>query len=245
MGVSMLNLGKSGAGQALNRVVNAWQIELSGSVRDGIHRHERERSRRPLSGGPDVKERSRSGIAEERGLHVCLCAFERDVTTERMHGVESGSVEERAHLELSCFRIRGQILQIGNTQKEFEHAAAEVSLRFLIRGGLRQRCRSGNFAIEAAEYFFHHRSFTGAQGVLAMLGPITDAAFALRPEDLNASDGDLRKDRRFFFHSAQAKNCFRKQNFLAGAATDKKHPFPASRFPTPAPSSIHTVPPPT
>ena len=59
-----------------------------------------------------------------------------------------------------------------------------------------------------------------------MLGPIADAAFAFSLENLRASDGNLREAGRLPFLRAQAKNCFRKQNFFPGAIIHKEHPVP-------------------
>src|SRR6266550_2432896 len=59
-----------------------------------------------------------------------------------------------------------------------------------------------------------------------MLGPIADAALAFSLENLRASNGDLREAGRLLFFRAQAKNCFRKQNFFPGAIIHKEHPVP-------------------
>ena len=229
--VALLSLRKRRAGHALHRVVDALEIQLRGRIRNRVRRRKRQRSGRTLSRGPNVKRRSGNRLAQNRGLHVRFRSLERDVPADRVHRVQPRRVQQRPHLEHSRFRIIRKIFQVGNPQKKFQQAAAQIRLRFLVRRRLRQRrpARS-HFAVQPAQQIFHHKFFASAHRILSMLRPVRRAALAFHFEDLHACDCHLRQSRRFLLFRAHPQDRFRQQHFFPRAVIHKKHAVPRRRL---------------
>src|SRR6266852_8118950 len=137
--VTLLSLRKCGLCYPFYDAVNPHEIDLSRAVGNRIRGRKREGGGRARACRPNVEGRSGSGIAENRGLHVCFRTFLCEMAADGMDRFKPRRFKQWTRFEAARVRIRSELLQIGYAGKKFKHAAAKNGLRLSISRRLRQR----------------------------------------------------------------------------------------------------------